>query len=67
MGTGQQKPLWRPAADVLQTAEMARFMRWVGDRRGAPLAGYEELWRWSVQELEQLPVGVLRSDQLGAL
>jgi acetoacetyl-CoA synthetase len=53
MGTGQQKPLWRPAADVLQTAEMAQFMRWVGDRRGAPFAGYEELWRWSVQELEE--------------
>ncbi len=31
---------------------MARFMAWAGARRGRPFAGYEELWQWSVDELE---------------
>jgi acetoacetyl-CoA synthetase len=31
---------------------MARYMRWAGERRGAPFADYGELWRWSVDELE---------------
>jgi acetoacetyl-CoA synthetase len=31
---------------------MARFMRWAGERRGGAFADYEELWRWSVSELE---------------
>ncbi len=32
---------------------MTRFMRFAGERRGAPFAGYDELWRWSVAELEE--------------
>ncbi len=31
---------------------MARFMLWAGERCGRPFASYEELWRWSVDELE---------------
>jgi acetoacetyl-CoA synthetase len=31
---------------------MARFMRWAGERRGGPFSGYEELWRWSVGDIE---------------
>ena len=48
----QQQPLWRPSpADSAQT-EMARFMRWAGERHGRRFADYDELWRWSVEELE---------------
>jgi acetoacetyl-CoA synthetase len=31
---------------------MKRFMDWAGARRGRPFADYDELWRWSVDELE---------------
>jgi len=31
---------------------MTRFMRWAGERRGARFADYDELWRWSVSDLE---------------
>jgi acetoacetyl-CoA synthetase len=31
---------------------MTRFMRWAGERHGRSFADYEELWRWSVDELE---------------
>jgi acetoacetyl-CoA synthetase len=47
------QPLWEPPRERREDVEMARFMRWVGERRGRPFAGYEELWRWSVDELEQ--------------
>jgi acetoacetyl-CoA synthetase len=60
------KPLWTPTPEQLESAEMTRFMRWVGERRtaaggtgdGAFATGpsprdYEELWRWSVEELEE--------------
>ena len=32
---------------------MARFMRWAGEREGRTFADYDELWRWSVDELER--------------
>ena len=47
-----QAPLWEPPEETLREAEMARYMRWAGERRGTPFATYEELWRWSVDELE---------------
>jgi acetoacetyl-CoA synthetase len=45
-------PLWEPSAERLNDVEMARFMEWAGKRRGASFADYEELWRWSVDDLE---------------
>jgi acetoacetyl-CoA synthetase len=55
-----QKPLWRATREQLEQMEMTRFMRWAGERRtrsrgtgGAPFADYEQLWRWSVEELEE--------------
>ena len=41
----------RPAQER-ERAEMTRFMRWAGERRGRAFADYDELWRWSVTELE---------------
>jgi acetoacetyl-CoA synthetase len=31
---------------------MGRFMRWAGERHGRVFSGYEEMWEWSVGELE---------------
>jgi acetoacetyl-CoA synthetase len=52
-GTPAQRPLWEPSAADVERAEMTRFMRFAGERRGAPFADYDELWRWSVGELEE--------------
>ncbi|MCW3056403.1 MAG: acetoacetate--CoA ligase [Solirubrobacterales bacterium] len=48
-----QEPLWRPSEAVIETAEMTRFMRWAGERHGRRSAGYDELWQWSVAEIEE--------------
>jgi acetoacetyl-CoA synthetase len=46
-------PLWEPTARDRERAEMTRFMRFAGARRGRAFADYDELWRWSVAELEE--------------
>ena len=47
-----QTPLWTPPERIGASTSMARFMRWAGERRGRAFADYDELWRWSVDELE---------------
>jgi acetoacetyl-CoA synthetase len=47
-----QAPLWEPPEQTLREAEIGRYMEWAGERRGASFGGYDELWRWSVAELE---------------
>ncbi len=51
-GVDPQQPLWEPAPEQLEDVEMQRFMEWAGERRGRPFAGYDELWRWSTEHLE---------------
>jgi acetoacetyl-CoA synthetase len=51
-GSPSQIPLWEPSAEDRERAEMTRFMRFAGEHRGEPFADYDELWRWSVAELE---------------
>jgi acetoacetyl-CoA synthetase len=51
--TDEQVPLWAPSAQQLATARMTHFMVWAGERHGRTFTDYEELWRWSVDELEQ--------------
>ncbi len=48
-----QKPLWAPSPERVQATEMARFMRWAAERHALELDSYEQLWQWSVDELEQ--------------
>jgi len=51
--TDEQVPLWAPSAQQLAAARMTHFMAWAGARHGHTFAGYDELWRWSVDELDQ--------------
>ena len=51
--TDQPAPLWEPSAAERERVEMTRFMRWVAERRGRELADYDDLWRWSVNEIEE--------------
>ena len=47
-----QAPLWTPTAEMASSARMTDFMRWVGQRHGHTFADYDELWAWSVDEVE---------------
>jgi acetoacetyl-CoA synthetase len=50
---GGAAPLWAPGDAVRERAGMTAFMRWVGEREGRTFENYEQLWEWSVRELEQ--------------
>ena len=43
--------LWSPAPDVRATTRVGRYLDWLERERGIRLASYDELWRWSTQEL----------------
>jgi acetoacetyl-CoA synthetase len=43
--------LWTPPADVRETTEIGRYLAWLEQERGLAFADYDELWRWSVDDL----------------
>jgi acetoacetyl-CoA synthetase len=45
--------LWTPPADLRESTEVGRYLNWLRDEHGRDFASYEELWRWSVGEVEQ--------------
>jgi acetoacetyl-CoA synthetase len=44
--------MWAPPPDVRETAQIGRFLDWLERERGVVLRDYDELFRWSVDELE---------------
>ena len=43
--------LWTPPADVRETTEVGRYLAWLERERGLVFRDYQELWRWSVDDL----------------
>ena len=50
--TGRGKLLWEPPAELIERARLTEYMRWLESERGLRFEGYEELWQWSVEDLE---------------
>jgi acetoacetyl-CoA synthetase len=48
-----ESPLWSPSPDSVAGAQITRFITEVNRRHGLALAGYDELWKWSVENLER--------------
>jgi acetoacetyl-CoA synthetase len=44
--------LWDPPARLRERARMTEFIAWLAAERGLEFDGYDELWRWSVEDLE---------------
>jgi acetoacetyl-CoA synthetase len=44
--------LWTPPDELRERAAITRYMRWLSEERGLSFDGYDELWRWSVDDLE---------------
>ena len=47
-----QDVLWRPPAERVENCNLTRYMRWLEGERGLRFDGYDDLWRWSVADLE---------------
>jgi acetoacetyl-CoA synthetase len=52
--------LWEPSAERLAASRIAHFMRWLETEQHLRLAGYDELWRWSVEHVGQFWGAVAR-------
>ncbi len=52
MPGGAPEKLWEPPAELVERSRLTEFMRWLEAERGLALGSYEELWRWSVDDLE---------------
>jgi acetoacetyl-CoA synthetase len=44
--------LWRPTPEAVERSRMARYLQWLEAERGLQLSGYDELWQWSVDDLD---------------
>jgi acetoacetyl-CoA synthetase len=48
----QGEAIWTPPADWRERFAMGRYVEWLRTERGLDFAGYDELFRWSVSDLE---------------
>lgn len=44
--------LWQPSAERIENATITRYERFVEERLGRSLRSYDELWQWSVDDVE---------------
>ena len=44
--------LWTPRADGMTSTRVGGFVGWLDENRGVRVNGYDELWQWSVSDLE---------------
>jgi acetoacetyl-CoA synthetase len=44
--------LWSPPPDARRTTGIGRYLDWLAAERGLSFATYDELWRWSVDDLD---------------
>src|SRR4028118_2395244 len=45
--------LWEPSAGLRENANITRYMAWLKSEKNLSFADYSELWKWSVDELEE--------------
>ena len=53
-GVSEEEPvlLWQPSESMAASATLSRYAESMRAQTGRPLATYEELWRWSVEEID---------------
>jgi acetoacetyl-CoA synthetase len=50
--SSEPEKLWEPSPAAIEDSQMTAYMRWLAAERGVRTSSYDELWRWSVDELE---------------
>ena len=52
VGVREGELLWTPSSAQVARAHLTAFTEWLARERGLHFASYDELWRWSVTELD---------------
>ena len=50
--TAEGRLLWEPSEEMKENSNISRYMRWLEDERDLSFGSYNELWEWSVTDLE---------------
>ncbi|HVX22045.1 MAG TPA: acetoacetate--CoA ligase [Acidimicrobiales bacterium] len=61
----QGRVLWRPSPERVRAAKLTGFMRWLADHDGVDVAGYHDLWTWSVADVGRFWDAVRRHYRVG--
>lgn len=49
---GQGQVLWTPGPDQLESSRLVKYQHWLSTEKGVHTQDYDELWRWSIEDLE---------------
>jgi acetoacetyl-CoA synthetase len=50
--TAEGIQLWEPSKEMKENARISDYMRWLGAEKHVDVEDYNDLWRWSVTDLE---------------
>ena len=50
--TAEGTPLWEPSESFKENARISDYMQWLKEEKDHSFEDYNELWRWSVTDLE---------------
>ncbi|MQA04087.1 MAG: acetoacetate--CoA ligase [Streptosporangiales bacterium] len=48
----EPRVLWEPPANVRETTRIGAYLRWLEEAKGRHFATYQDLWQWSVDDLD---------------
>jgi acetoacetyl-CoA synthetase len=46
------EPMWTPSPERVERSNLTRYLRWLAERGQPRFGSYDELWRWSVRDLD---------------
>src|SRR2546428_449192 len=49
---GRIETIWRPSEDTIDRANITRYLEWLARHPGLTFSGSQDLWRWSVTDLD---------------
>ena len=52
VSTAEPQLLWEPSAEMVERSQLTAYTRWLAETRGLEFGTYDDLWRWSVENLE---------------
>jgi acetoacetyl-CoA synthetase len=56
--TAEGTPLWEPSEEFKENARISDYMEWLKDEKDLSFGDYNELWEWSVTDLEGFWVSI---------